>query len=214
LEINDEQMVPASILAVWNALNDPQVLRECIPGCDQMEKVSDTEFRLGMLAVVGPIKARFTGKLLLSDVEAPTRYTLNFEGAGGAAGFGKGLANVELVEEGASQTRLKYAASVQVGGKLAQVGSRLIDGIAKKIATDFFSKFGKLLTVPDQAVIEQSGDAQDLLLSTPTTSSTPILPPDQMTRRPQNPTGQMLKPAVALSILVLIGLLTWYFTTR
>lgn len=145
MEIQDEQTIQAPLLKVWEALNDPLVLRQCIPGCDQMEKISDSEFRLGMLAVVGPVKARFTGKLLLQNIDAPNSYTLNFEGAGGAAGFGKGSASVALSAEGSALTKLKYAASAQVGGKLAQVGSRLIDGIARKIAADFFIKFGALL---------------------------------------------------------------------
>jgi carbon monoxide dehydrogenase subunit G len=146
LEINGERKIPAPQHAVWNALNDPVVLRECIPGCDQMEKISDTEYRLGMLAVVGPVKARFSGKLMLSDIVEPQGYALQFEGSGGAAGFGKGSARVALSSIGETETQLDYTASAQVGGKLAQVGSRLIDGIARKIAEDFFTRFNTLMT--------------------------------------------------------------------
>lgn len=106
-----------------------------------MERVSETEYRLGMLAVVGPVKARFAGKLLLSDIVAPERYALRFEGSGGAAGFGKGQANVKLSADAETQTALSYTADAQIGGKIAQVGSRLVDGIARKIAEEFFSRF-------------------------------------------------------------------------
>jgi uncharacterized protein len=153
LEINGERTIPAPQHAVWAALNDPVVLRECIPGCDQMEKISDTEYRLGMLAVVGPVKARFSGKLLLSDIVEPQSYALQFEGSGGAAGFGKGTARVILSSIDAAETKLDYVATAQVGGKLAQVGSRLIDGIARKIAEDFFTRFNALVT-ETQAVAE------------------------------------------------------------
>lgn len=151
LEINGERKIPAPQNAVWIALNDPVVLRECIPGCDLMEKVSDTEYRLGMLAVVGPVKARFSGKLALSDIVEPRSYALNFEGSGGAAGFGKGNAKVTLSALNATETQLDYTASAQVGGKIAQVGSRLIDGIARKIAEDFFKRFDAMVTAAQTA---------------------------------------------------------------
>jgi hypothetical protein len=141
MNITGERTIAAPQLAVWEALNDPDILRSCIPGCDEMERVSDNEYRLGMLAVVGPVKARFTGKLLLSDIVAPERYALRFEGSGGAAGFGKGLANVQLSADAGTQTQLSYTADAQIGGKIAQVGSRLVDGIARKIAEEFFTRF-------------------------------------------------------------------------
>jgi carbon monoxide dehydrogenase subunit G len=151
MDINGERMIPAPQQTVWDALNDPTVLQECIPGCDQMEKISETEYRLGMLAIVGPVKARFAGKLLLSDITAPQCYALNFEGSGGAAGFGKGNAHVTLSPANGGATQLEYKATAQVGGKLAQVGSRLIDGIARKIAEDFFAKFEALVTAAEAA---------------------------------------------------------------
>ena len=165
LEINGERKIPAPQDAVWTALNDPVVLRECIPGCDLMEKVSDTEYRLGMLAVVGPVKARFSGKLILSDIVEPRSYALTFEGSGGAAGFGKGSAQVTLSSLGAMETQLDYKASAQVGGKIAQVGSRLIDGIARKIAEDFFKRFDAIVTAAqteaDGAASTSTNDAGD-----------------------------------------------------
>ena len=161
MEINGERKIPAPQHAVWAALNDPVVLRECIPGCDQMEKISDTEYRLAMLAVVGPVKARFSGKLLLSDIVEPQSYALQFEGSGGAAGFGKGTARVILSSIDAAETKLDYVATAQVGGKLAQVGSRLIDGIARKIAEDFFTRFNKLVT-DTQAMAENPAPVDDI----------------------------------------------------
>jgi len=112
--------------------------------------VSDSEYRVAMTAAVGPVKAKFNGKLLLADLNPPTSYTLSFEGSGGAAGFGKGGAQVALAPEGAG-TKLSYKANAQVGGKLAQVGSRLIDGVAKKMANEFFHRFNVQLAGPAPA---------------------------------------------------------------
>jgi uncharacterized protein len=140
MEISGVQLIPAPQQRVWEALNDPEVLKACIPGCESVEKSSDTQFAMAMTAVIGPVKARFAGKLVISESNPPDRYVLSFEGSGGAAGFGKGSASVSLapIDDG---TRLSYQASVQMGGKMAQVGSRLIDGIAKKMAEDFFGRF-------------------------------------------------------------------------
>ena len=149
MEMTGEQIIPLPQQAVWEGLNDPAVLKECITGCDSLERVSDNEFKIVLTAVVGPVKARFTGKLALMDVNAPTSYALAFEGSGGAAGFGKGTANVSLSPDGAG-TRLAYTAKANIGGKLAQIGSRLIDGVARKMADDFFTKF-KARVAPDVA---------------------------------------------------------------
>ncbi len=140
MELGAEQLIPTSQQAAWDALNDPDVLKACIPGCEAIDRLSETQFGVALLAVVGPIKARFKGTLTLADVDAPSHYVLSFEGSGGAAGFTKGTASVTLTPD-PEGTRLSYVAKAQVGGKLAQVGSRLIDGVAKKIAQDFFSRF-------------------------------------------------------------------------
>lgn len=142
MDMKGEQLIPIAQQRVWEALNDPEVLRMCIPGCETIEKVTDTEFKVAMTAAVGPVKAKFNGKLLLSDLDPPNSYAIAFEGSGGAAGFGKGGAKVTLKPEGGS-TRLEYAAKATVGGKLAQVGSRLIDGIAQKMTDDFFTRFNR-----------------------------------------------------------------------
>ncbi|WP_076879704.1 CoxG family protein [Bordetella sp. H567] len=140
MELTGEQRIPASQGAVWAALNDPAVLKTCIPGCDSIERQSDNEYRVSMLAAVGPIKARFHGRLAINDADPPRAYSLSFEGSGGAAGFGRGSASVALApaDDG---TLLAYTANAEVTGKLAQVGSRLIDGVAKKMAAEFFHRF-------------------------------------------------------------------------
>lgn len=144
MDMTGEQIIPLPRQRVWEALNDPEVLKACIPGCDTIERVSDTEYRIAMTAAIGPVKAKFAGKLLLSELKPPESYTLAFEGSGGAAGFGKGGAHVQLTEEGTS-TKLAYTANATVGGKLAQVGSRLIDGVARKMAEEFFVKFREVV---------------------------------------------------------------------
>jgi carbon monoxide dehydrogenase subunit G len=142
MEMTGEQLIPVAQDTVWAALNNPDVLKACIAGCETIELTGENEYRIAMTAAVGPVKARFNGKLLLSNINAPTSYSLSFEGSGGAAGFGKGSADVSLATE-AGGTKLSYTAKAQVGGKLAQVGSRLIDGVARKMADDFFVKFRK-----------------------------------------------------------------------
>lgn len=126
----------------WDALNDPQVLKVCIPGCEKVEPAGDNEYAIGMGVKVGPVAAKFTGKIRLQDVLAPNSYTLAFEGNGGPAGFGKGSARVDLAPptEGAG-CELSYTARAQVGGKIAQVGQRLVDGVARSMAEDFFRRF-------------------------------------------------------------------------
>jgi hypothetical protein len=153
MEMTGSEFIPLPQQRVWEALNDPEVLKACIPGCETVEKVSDTEYRVAMTAAVGPVKARFSGKLLLSEMNPPSSYTLAFEGSGGAAGFGKGSSQVALVAE-AGGTRLKYTAKATVGGKLAQVGARLIDGVAKKMAEDFFKRFNDAVAPVPAAVAE------------------------------------------------------------
>jgi carbon monoxide dehydrogenase subunit G len=150
MEMTGEQLIPVPQAEVWRALNDPEVLKACIAGCETIERVSDTEYRVAMTASVGPVKAKFSGKLVLSDLNPPNSYSLSFEGSGGAAGFGKGGAQVSLKPEG-SGTRLSYTAKASVGGKLAQVGSRLIDGVARKMADDFFAAFNRKLAGPAAA---------------------------------------------------------------
>ena len=142
MEMTGEQLIALPQQATWDALNDTAVLMACIPGCDSIDKQSDNEYLLTMTAKVGPVSAKFKGKMTLLDVQAPDAYTLQFEGQGGVAGFAKGEAQVRLAPEG-DATRLSYSVKASIGGKLAQVGARLIDGVAKKMAGQFFSAFNK-----------------------------------------------------------------------
>ncbi len=169
MEMTGEQLIPVPQEKVWRGLNDPEVLKACITGCESIEKVSDTEFKVALVAAVGPVKARFTGKLLLSDLNPPNSYSIAFEGSGGAAGFGKGGSQVKLAAEGNS-TRLSYAAKATVGGKLAQIGSRLVDGVARKMADDFFAKFNALMAGPAAAA------ATEETLPGPAAEMTPFNP--------------------------------------
>jgi carbon monoxide dehydrogenase subunit G len=124
----------------WEALNDPEVLKACIPGCDKVEPSGENQYVIGMSVKVGPVSAKFTGKIKLEDVNPPSSYTLRFEGQGGPAGFGKGSAKVALAERPGG-CELSYVVNAQVGGKIAQVGQRLIDGVARSMAEDFFRRF-------------------------------------------------------------------------
>ncbi len=142
MEIVGEQLIPRPQDVTWASITDPEVLKVCIPGCESMDKISDHEFELVMGAKVGPVSAKFKSKITLADVDAPHSYTLIFEGQGGVAGFAKGEAHVRLSPEG-DATRLQYTAKAMIGGKLAQVGSRLVDGVAKKLAENFFTKFNE-----------------------------------------------------------------------
>lgn len=146
MEITGEQLIPLPQEAVWQALNDPEVLKQCIPGCESVERVSEAEYRMVMVAAVGPVKAKFTGKLTILNPVPPDSYELAFEGSGGVAGFGKGGAEVQLTSDSDTVTRLAYRANATVGGKLAQVGSRLIDGVARKMADGFFTRFTEVLS--------------------------------------------------------------------
>ncbi len=140
MDMQGERRIPAPRQRVWERLNDPETLKICIPGCETIEKLSDTEFTAKVVAKVGPVKASFSGKVTLSDLDPPAGYTITGQGTGGVAGFARGSATVALEEEG-GETVLRYGVQAQVGGKLAQIGSRLIDGVARKMADQFFSKF-------------------------------------------------------------------------
>ena len=155
MEMTGEQLIPAAQAEVWRGLNDPEVLKACISGCESIDKLSDSEYAVVTTAAIGPVKAKFRGKLLLADLDPPNSYALSFDGQGGAAGFGKGTAKVSLAAEAAG-TRLSYAVKAQVGGKLAQIGSRLIDGVAKKMADDFFSAFKQKIGAPAAAPTESA----------------------------------------------------------
>jgi hypothetical protein len=141
MDLTGEYVIPAPRARVWAALNDPETLKRCIPGCQEIAKLSDTEMTARVSLSVGPVRATFNGKVTLSEIDPPNGYRIAGEGQGGVAGFGKGSADVKLSPEGEAATRLAYDARAQVGGKMAQIGSRLIDATAGKITDDFFKAF-------------------------------------------------------------------------
>ena len=145
MELSGEQHIAATRERVWQALNDPEVLQRCIPGAETLTKLADDAFEATVAVKVGPVRARFSGKVTLSDLDPPNGYTISGEGSGGAAGFAKGSAKVSLAEAGPDATDLAYVCDVQVGGKLAQIGSRMISGTASKMAGDFFAGFAEAL---------------------------------------------------------------------
>jgi carbon monoxide dehydrogenase subunit G len=157
MELTGEQILPLPRERVWAALNDPEILKASVPGCESFERVDDNQFQMVMAATVGPIKARFKGKMMLTDLQPPQSYSMTFEGSGGAAGFGKGGAHVDLLADGGGGTRLVYRSHAQVGGRLAQVGARLIDGVARKMAEDFFGRFTAAVVGPQAQTTSGDG---------------------------------------------------------
>ena len=147
MDMTGERHIPAPRQKVWDALNDPEVLKQCIPGCESLEKLSDTEMKATAAVKIGPISARFTGKVKLEDLNPPTSYRISGEGQGGVAGFAKGGADVTLADDG-QFTLLTYAVKAQVGGKIAQLGARLIDASAKQMAELFFDRFTAEVAAP------------------------------------------------------------------
>ena len=189
MELQGERLIPATQDKTWAALNDPAVLKACITGCESLERTGDDAYAALVAVKVGPVSARFKGNLKLSNVQAPDSYTINFDGQGGVAGFGKGSADVTLLPEGAA-TRLKYLAKATVGGKMAQVGSRLIDAAAAKVAEDFFKAFEAQLAPAPVAAPADTGQVP--------------MPADT----PKN------NRALWIGIGVLVVLLLWYWLSR
>ena len=176
-----EQLIPASQQDVWEALNDPDVLKACVPGCESITLVNPNEYQVLMTARVGPVSAKFRGRLSLSDIKPPHSYSLAFEGQGGAAGFAKGGAQVKLVPQG-EQTRLIYDVKANVGGKLAQIGSRLVDAAAKKVADEFFNNFNdRMSSSEDETVVMHPepahghGGTETSTAAMPTVSNTTLI---------------------------------------
>ena len=196
MEITGEYRISASRVQVWEALNDPDVLRACIPGLENLDKKSDTEFAAVVTTRVGPVKVRFEGSVTLSDLDPPHGYQIVGEGQGGVAGFAKGTCQVSLGEEG-EETLLRYRADAQVGGKLAQIGSRMISGVAKKTANDFFSAFAKQMAISTDSGTSSVKEAK---LAHPT-----VL--DTTTNRPA------IAPAYWIGGLIIItGFLLWVYS--
>jgi uncharacterized protein len=200
MDMTGEYRIPAPREAVWKALNDPDVLKQCIPGCEEIEKKSDTEFAAKVTAKVGPVKAKFGGNVQLTDLDPPNGYTISGEGTGGAAGFAKGGAKVALTDDG-SDTVLSYTVNATVGGKLAQIGSRLIDSTAKKMAGEFFAKFAEVVSSEAAAA-----PAAELSLE-PAAAPVETAPP-----APASAEKKGIPTAVwVIGVIVILGALMWFF---
>jgi uncharacterized protein len=156
MDMSGSQRIEAPREKVWEALNDPEILKQCIPGCQEIVKESPTDMTAKAVLKIGPVKASFAGKVTWSDLDPPNGYTIAGEGQGGVAGFAKGSAKVRLDPEGEGATVLSYDVKADVGGKIAQLGARLIDGTAKKLAAEFFEKFGRVVAPAAPAEVAQA----------------------------------------------------------
>src|SRR5579885_298030 len=230
MDMTGEYQIPASRSKVWDALNDPEILKQCIPGCEEIEKLAATEMTAKVRAKVGPVSARFSGKVTLSELDPPNGYKISGEGSGGAAGFAKGGATVKLADADGGGTRLSYSVEAHVGGKLAQIGSRLIDETARKMANDFFASFAEVVGKGAQPAApaaeppppqEQPGAAQP--------QATPPPPPPQAQPAPEivasaagakpsqaaaAPARGGLSPAIWVPVLAVVVLILLYAFTR
>jgi carbon monoxide dehydrogenase subunit G len=227
MEMTGEFRIPAPRQRVWEGLNDPEILKSVIPGCQTLEKLSDTEFSGKMVAAIGPVKATFAGKVILSDLDPPQSYTISGEGSGGVAGFAKGSAKVNLAEDGAG-TVLNYAVQAHVGGKLAQIGSRLIDSVARKMAEQFFGRFVAAIA-PEQPTTAASGTAEiDAVGASPVAAEPPLAPGEPTTTsvdvqpepacpetEPAKPGDVRLPPVLWVTgLAAIIGAMLYFFTGR
>ena len=192
MDMTGEYRIPAPRQRVWEALNDPAILKAAIPGCEELNKLSDNELDARVKAKVGPVSATFTGKVTLNDLNPPVSYRIVGEGKGGAAGFAKGGAEVALAEDG-SDTLLRYNAKADVGGKLAQIGSRLIQGTAKKMADDFFGKFSSI--VAERHAAEVSAPVPPPAAVPPIAPAAPAAPSEAATPVPPAPVPPTPPPA-------------------
>jgi uncharacterized protein len=176
MDLTGEYRIPAPRETVWAALNNPDILKACIPGCEELNKTSDTELVAKVVAKIGPVKAAFGGKVTLSDLDPPNGYTITGEGQGGAAGFAKGGAKVRLEPaDGGAATVLRYAADAQIGGKLAQIGSRLVEGTAKKLADEFFAAFAAQAAAAAPAAPTPAAAAEQPATSQPVSQQAPTV---------------------------------------
>ncbi len=196
MDLTGEYRIPAPRETVWAALNDPEVLKACIPGCETLTKTSDTDFVARVVARIGPVKAGFNGKVTLSDLDPPSGYTIMGEGQGGAAGFAKGGAKVRLEPvDGGAATVLHYAADAQIGGKLAQIGSRLVEGSARKLADEFFAAFAARTADAAAAPTPAAATAAPGPASQPAAQPAPVV---------ASASGRGLSPALWIIGLVVI----------
>jgi uncharacterized protein len=215
MEMTGEFRIPASRQRVWEGLNDPEILKSSIPGCQTIEKLSDTEFTAKVVAQVGPVKANFAGKVTLSDLDPPQSYTIAGEGSGGVAGFAKGSAKVNLADDGGA-TVLNYAVQAHVGGKLAQIGSRLIDSVARKMAENFFTRFVAAVA-PEAAAPAAGGMAESDAGPVGSVEAQPGLAGGEEVpaRSAAQPKDIRLPPALWVTgLAAIIGAILYFFTGR
>ena len=225
MQMTGEFRIPAPRERVWQALNDPEVLKQAIPGCQTIEKVSDTEFAARVRAKVGPVSATFGGKVNLSDLDPPKAYTISGEGSGGVAGFAKGSAKVRLDDESAGGTLLRYEVEAHVGGKLAQIGSRLIDATSRKMAQDFFGKFVEVVSPAAGAGAPAASEAGPGVSATAEPAAESALPPEAAAAEPkpvepqpasaESTPWRRLSPAVWVPALTAaVAAILYYFTRK
>jgi carbon monoxide dehydrogenase subunit G len=216
MDMTGEYHVAAPRQKVWDALNDPDILKQCIPGCETITKHSDTEMSATVRAKVGPVSARFGGKVTISDRDPPNSYKITGEGTGGPAGFAKGGATVKLSDDG-DGTKLSYVVEANVGGKLAQIGSRLIDATARQMADNFFAKFAQVVGAPAPAAAP-AGVAPEAVtvaeMPPPPGSSVEMPPPVRAPSSAAPSDGRRLSPAVWVTGLAVIVIILLYFFTR
>jgi uncharacterized protein len=235
MDMTGEFRIPVPRQRVWEGLNDPEILKQCIPGCETIERTSDTEFAAKVVARVGPVRASFNGKVTLSDLDPPQAYTISGDGSGGVAGFAKGSAKVRLEEDGdGGATVLKYEVQAHVGGKLAQIGSRLIDATSRKMASDFFERFAALVAPAETAPAETAVAAGPAETVVTATAPTPVeaalseapLPDAARVAEPAAPAPQTRPPAPPLpaapfrlppavwvtGLAAVVALVLYYFT--
>jgi hypothetical protein len=212
MDMTGEFLIPAPRRKVWDALNDPEILKQSIPGCEEIDKLSATELAAKVTAKVGPVKARFGGKVTLSDLDPPNGYKITGEGSGGAAGFAKGGATVRLADDG-DGTKLSYVVEAHVGGKLAQIGSRLIDATARKMAEEFFSRFSGIVgggqAAAPAAAVAEAQKREAIAVDTAAPSSAPA-----GTAAAAPAAGMRLPPAAWVAGLAILAALLLYFVTR
>jgi carbon monoxide dehydrogenase subunit G len=205
MDMTGERRIPAPRQKVWNSLNDPQVLRACIPGCEKLERTGDNAFTATAGVKIGPISARFNGRVNLLDIDEPNSYRIEGEGQGGVAGFAKGGATVRLADDGPF-TLLTYEAKAQVGGKIAQLGARLVDATSKQMADQFFNRFTNEVSGPAEIVAEgtagvtaaAAGDAPTIAAPSPERAATPAAPH----AAPNQPVPQARPNAIRLLDLI------------
>jgi carbon monoxide dehydrogenase subunit G len=217
MDMTGEHQIKAPRQVVWAALNDPEVLKQSIAGCEELVKTSDTEFQAQVTAKVGPVKAKFSGKVTLSDLNPPNGYTITGEGSGGAAGFAKGGAKVDLEDApdgpNGGGTLLKYQVHAQIGGKLAQIGSRLVDGAARKMADEFFTSFAAVVEAQPGAAAAVPAEIPTPMPAAETIMAPGALPPiedaDTATAKSKG-----LPPVIWIGALIVVAAAVVWWATR